>query len=386
MMRRLAAFALVAAFAVLPAAVRAADPVQINVIVPETGPASFLGKEEVQALQVIEATVNKSGGIAGRPVQFVIQDDASNPQTGVQLLNGVLAKKVPVVLGSSLVAVCSAMTPLFKDGPFDYCFSPGIHPPKGSYVFSSSISTTELLQASARYFSARGWKRVAIITSTDATGQDAERTIDAAFSATPGEAIVAREYFNTTDVSVAAQMARIKASNAQALITWSTGTPVATLLRGVAEAGINLPVMTGDGNQTYAQMKAYASFLPKELYFAGPPCLAPNQLPKGPVKAAVDAYQAAFKAAGIKPDIGQSLAWDPALIVIDALKKLGPEATGTQVRDYVNGLKSWAGVSGRYDFSAMPQRGLGLDSAIIERWDPSGETWVGVSKPGGAPL
>ena len=41
--------------------------------------------------------------------------------------------------------------------------------------------------------------------------------------------VVAREHFNLTDISVAAQMANIKSSGAQALIAWSTGTPVATI-------------------------------------------------------------------------------------------------------------------------------------------------------------
>jgi branched-chain amino acid transport system substrate-binding protein len=118
----------------------------------------------------------------------------------------VIAKKVAVILGSSLVSNCSAMMPLVKGGPAMYCLSPGIHPPDGSY---------------------------------------AERAIDAAF----GEkgpyrtSIVAREHFNPTDLSVSAQMTRIKASRAQALVAWSTGTPAATLLRGVVDVGLNLPVI-----------------------------------------------------------------------------------------------------------------------------------------------
>jgi branched-chain amino acid transport system substrate-binding protein len=83
------------------------------------------------------------------------------------------------------------------------------------------------------------------VTGAGAFGQDAERAIDAAF----GEkgpyrtSIVAREHFNPTDLSVSAQMTRIKASRAQALVAWSTGTPAATLLRGVVDVGLNLLVI-----------------------------------------------------------------------------------------------------------------------------------------------
>lgn len=371
---------------IVPLASGAAEPFEINAILPVTGPASFLGKEEAQTLGVIEQSVNKGGGINGRPIKFAIQDDQSNPQLAVQLMNGVIAKKVSVVLGSSLVAVCNAMAPLAKDGPVEYCFSPGVHPAEGGYVFSSSISTADLLVASAKYFSARGWHKIAIITSNDATGQDAERGIDAAFNAASGETIVDREHFNTTDVSVAAQLAHIKSTDAQAVIAWSTGTPIATIFRGMTEAGIDLPIETTNGNGTYAQMKAYAAFLPKQLYFPVIPAMAPDQLQNGPVKRAVTGYLDGFKAIGARPDVGQSLAWDPALLVVDAYKKLGLNATASQIRDYLTALRGWAGVAGLYDFRAIPQRGVGTDNAVMARWDAAKNSWVAVSKLGGDPL
>jgi branched-chain amino acid transport system substrate-binding protein len=378
-----------AALLAAPLAASAAEPFEINAILPVTGAGAFLGKEESEALGVIETLTNKSGGIGGRPIKFVIADDQSNPQVALQLANGVIAKKVAVILGSSLVSNCSAMVPLVKDGPAMYCFSPGIHPPDGSYAFSSNISTDDLILASARYLSARGLKKIAIITSTDATGQDAERAIDAAFGEKSGlgTSIVAREHFNPTDLSVTAQMTRIKASGAQALMAWSTGTPAATLLRGVVDVGLDMPVITSEGNLTYAQMKAYAGFMPKELLFPAPPALALAQLAPGPVRNTVQSYIDAFKAnGGVRPDIGQCLAWDPTMLVIAALKKFGPAATGEQIRSSIAGLKGYVGVNGVYDFHAVPQRGIGVDAVVMVRWDPATEAWIGVSKLGGAPL
>jgi branched-chain amino acid transport system substrate-binding protein len=372
-----------------PLTAPAADPFEINAILPVTGAGAFLGKEESDALAVIEALTNKGGGIDGRPIKFVIQDDQSNPQVAVQLTNGVLAKKVSVILGSSLVSNCSAMMPLVKDGPVMYCFSPGIHPPDGSNAFSSNISTNDLILASARYLSARGLKKVGLITSTDATGQDAERAIDAAFGdkGPYGTSIVAREHFNPTDLSVSAQMSRIKASGAQALLAWSTGTPAATLLRGVADVGLNVPVITSEGNLTYAQMKSYAGFMPKELLFPAPPAAALDQLAAGPVRTAVQSYVDAFKAGGgVRPDIGQCLAWDPTMLVIAALKKAGLGASGEQIRSTIAAFKGYVGVNGIYDFHEVPQRGIGVDAVVMVRWDPAKENWTGVSKLGGAPL
>jgi len=386
--RVLAMGALGALVAAVPLAGVAAEPYEIQAILPLTGSGSFLGKEEAAGLNVIESQVNKAGGIGGRPIKFVVQDSQSSASVAVQLTNGVLAKKVPVIIGSSLVAECSAMEPLAKDGPVIYCFSPGVHPSAGSYMFSSGISTVDLLAASARFFRLKGWKKVAIITSTDATGQDAENTINAAFGAAENasEQIVLREHFNPTDISVAAQMAHVRASGAQALIAWTSGAPLGTLLRGAVEDGIDLPILTSSSNLTYAQMSAYTSFMPKDVYFPGSPGFAPNELPAGPLKQTVARATAAFTAAGLKPDEGHFLAWDATLLVIDALKKYGPGATAAQIRDYIDSTRGWYGVFGEHDYRAVPQRGVGIGSVIMLRWDAGKGTWVGTSKPGGIPL
>jgi branched-chain amino acid transport system substrate-binding protein len=81
-----------------------------------------------------------------------------------------------------------------------------------------------------------------------------------------GIQIVERQHFNTTDVSVSAQIEKIKAAQPQALIAWSTGAPIATVFKGIVQGGLEIPVATTNANQTYAQMEQYKSFLPKELY------------------------------------------------------------------------------------------------------------------------
>jgi branched-chain amino acid transport system substrate-binding protein len=383
-LRRCALLALVAALAASQASAAGADPYEINVILSQTGSAAFLGSEETAALQVLEGVLNKNGGISGRPIKFVIQDDQSNPQIAVQLFNGIQTKKVPLILGSSIVATCSAIAAIAKDGPVIYCFSPGIHPAPG-YLYSSSISTLDLLTASARYFRRRGLKKVAIITTTDATGQEGERTIDAAF-ATPdgaGEAIVAREHMNVTDISIAAQMAHIKASGAQALIAWATGTPLATILRSAQDAGVDLPILTSSGNLSYSELRGFASFAPRELLFPASPGDAPAELPRGSLRNSVASFADAFKAVGTRPDQGHTLSWDPALIAVEALKKLGLNANAGEIKKYLDTFHNWNGINGQYDFRAVPQRGLGPGNVIIVKWNAATDSWSGVSKLGG---
>ena len=366
----------------------AAEPYPVPVILPLSGPAAFLGTGERDALELLEKATNASGGIDGRPLVFGFQDDQSSPQLGVQLAGDVIAKKPAVMIGSSLVAICRAMAPLMQNGPVDYCLSPGIHPDKG-YVFTGSVSTIDLINALVRYFRLRGWTRVAFMVSTDATGQDAENGIRGVLDLpeNKGMQIVDVEHFNTTDLSVAAQIQNVRAAHPQAFIAWSTGTPIGTVFRDIEGAGLDIPIATTGGNMTYAQMKQYTDFLPKQLYIPSsqwvvrdPKLLDPSLV------AAHEAFFRAFDAAGQKPDESADLAWDPGQILVYTLRKLGPKATAAQALDFIEHLTDYAGVDGIFNFEKVPQRGLDVTSAIVTKWDPKAQTWQPVSKPTGIPL
>lgn len=367
----------------------AAANYDINVILPVTGPASFLGSAEKTSIELVEKQVNASGGIHGTDVHFVFHDDQSNPQVTVQLASRILAQHPAVLIGSSIVAMCNAIAPLMTQGPVQYCLSPGIHPKAGSYTFTSSVSTFDLARALIHYYRSKGWTRIAIITSSDATGQDADRGL-AAILADPANKVmkvVAHPHFNPSDVSVAAQMGTIAAAKPQAIIAWSTGAPIATIFKGMAQAGIDVPTGTTDGNMTLAQMHRYASFLPPQLYFPSAQWVAQGgKAVKDPaVRKAQEAFDAAYKAAGKTPDVAAALAWDPAQVIVAGLRALGTKATAAQMRTWLASHKG-AGVDGYYDFAKIPQRGLNAESAIVSRWDAKTGYWVPVSSPGGAPL
>ena len=381
------------ALAQLASPARAAEPApyDIHVIQALTGGGAFLGNAENRALRIVETLVNQSGGIRGRPLRFIYHDDQSIPQVTVQIANELIALHPAVILGSSYVATCNAMAPLMANGPVMYCFAPGIRPSPGGYVFSTNTLTRDLATASIRYFRLKGWTRIAIMTSTDGSGQDAERSLKEVVALPENKdiTIVENAHFNPADVSVSAQIERIKAANPQLLFAWSTGAPIATVFRAIQQAGLEVPVATTDGNMTYAQMTQFAAFLPKELYIHSSPWMVdgnPRIALDPAVVAKQKAFYAAFRGAGIEPDVASVLGWEPAMIVVEALRALGPEASATQLRDYLLHLKGFAGTSGVYDFERTPQRGLSIANAIVTRWDAAAGRWLPVSAPGGEPL
>lgn len=366
----------------------AAPPLQIHAIMSLTGPGAFIGKEEASAFPIVAQTVNKSGGIGGRLVEFVVHDDQSSPQISVQIANDLIASKVPVILGSSLVANCNAIAPLIKTSTVMYCMTPGFHPDKRSYAFSTGVSTTDQFPFWLQYLHRRGLTKIALIASSDANGQDAERGLQAALALPENrdESLVIVEHFSPSDISVNAQIERIKSSGAQVLITYNNGAPFGTILHGMHDAGLDIPVLDSPAVLNYTTMKQLADYIPKELLVFGVPSDAPDVVPPGRMKSTIAAYFDAAKAGGVAPDHTVASVWDPAMIVLSALRKFGPDATAQQIWGYIEGLHGWAGANGEYDFTDGSNRGLSARQGVVVRWDAAKGAFVPMSRLGGVPL
>jgi branched-chain amino acid transport system substrate-binding protein len=384
--------ALLAATLLATPAAHAAEPYTIPVVLALTGYGAFLGKEEQESLQLVEGVVNASGGVHGRDVHFVLQDEQSSAQTAVQLMSQVIATHPTVVMGPNITGDCGAVAPLMKNGPVQYCFAAAFHPPKGSYVFAAGVSTRDQMAALVRYYRLEGWTRIALATTTDATGQDG----DAGFAAVQALAenkdvqLVEHVHFGIADVSAAAQIERMQEAKPQAIIIWCVGAPLGTVLRGLAQSGLDVPVGTTSGNMTLVQMQQFAGFLPKRMFFASPawPAGMSDKVTVPPAVAAKqkDFYDA-YRKAGIQPDEGALLSWDPAIIVTDALRRLPDGATAAQLHEELLQVKAQPGVGGVYDFvDKEPQSGLSIADLLISEWDPVAKNWVPRSQLGGTPL
>jgi branched-chain amino acid transport system substrate-binding protein len=379
----LAALLLVASSA-LPA--RAADPYDVNVLLSLTGPGAFLGQSEAKSLAAIELITNRTGGINGRPVHFVIQDDGSSPQTAVQLTNALIAKGVPIMLGPSYSATCYAVLPIVKSGPVQYCYTPSVHTVAPSFTFSSGVSTKDLALAGLRYFRERGLRKVAVLVTTDATGQDGENVIrqDLALPENASLSLVATEHFTPGDISISAQIARLKASGAQYVIAWVTGTPFGTVLKGAGDGDLGLPILTNAGNLSVVQMTQYAAFAPKDLYFTGFRFLRYKQAGPGPVRDADREFFSALAEVGVtNPDGTNSSNWDATRVAVDALRHSGPNPTAEQLRAYIASLHGFPGINGIMDFRDGQQRGYKDNAGLIVQWDAPSRAFVPVSLPGG---
>ncbi len=106
-----------------------------------------------------------------------------------------------------------------------YCMSPGLIPEPHGYVFASSASLQHIVPALFRYVRTSGHVRVGLLVTTDATGQRSDKLIDYTLHLDENKPLVvaAYEHFSDNDISVAAQIAHIKANNPQFLYVSAAG-------------------------------------------------------------------------------------------------------------------------------------------------------------------
>jgi branched-chain amino acid transport system substrate-binding protein len=371
---------------------KADDTYPIHVIAAMTGRSAFIGQSTQRAVKITEQAINQDGGLWGKKVQFVFHDDTSEARVGVQLINELMSdEKPPFVIVASPSATCAAIAPLVTNGPVLYCLTPSIQPTVGSYVFAAQASTVDYTEGLLRFFRGKGWTRIAVISTTDASGQDFDRGLAAVLAKDEFKTLTVAEHvhYNVGDPTVSAQIERMRAANPHALITWATIGTAAVVFRGLVQAGLDLPTAASTGNAIVPQLKQFADFLPRELYFAAGAWMARNDGAihlDAKVAAEQKDYFALAAANGLAPDVTMDPIWDVPRLLVAQLRKLGPDATAQQLHDRLLSLDDYDGVDGHYDFRAAPQRGLNINDVVIGRWEPAEGTWRAVSELGGDPI
>ncbi len=99
-----------------PRLARAADPVKIGHIDSTTGNFAVLGQSQIKGAQLAAAELNEKGGILGRPVQVLVEDDAGLPATGIDKAGRLLNQNnVDFYTGTTSSAVSLAISKFALD-------------------------------------------------------------------------------------------------------------------------------------------------------------------------------------------------------------------------------------------------------------------------------
>lgn len=351
---------------------KALSPYVLHAMVSATGSAASVGAAEEAALKGAQDYVNSTGGIDGHPLQIAIQDNQSNPVTAVSLASNLIASKVPIIMAGTIGSTIAGVDKLATStGPVIWNLSPVNEGAPHSYVFADSASLPQLILASMEFAREQGWTRIAALTTSDTSGVTGWNSLQSALQqpTLSGIKVVAHETFDPADISVATELAVIKASHPQAVFEWSTGTPTTVFYQDYAQAGMtDIPVITGYGNAEPTILEKFANQLPTNLYFANERFELGYSALTGSAATITKAFYDEMKSHNTSAGADASLAWDPVMIVVAALRHLGVNATATQIRDYIETIQGFQGAAGVYNFSPTNHRGYSQDSVLMTQW------------------
>jgi len=150
-------------------------PVVVGANLPMTGPSARTGLECWRSIQLAVEEINEAGGVLGRPLKVILEDNESRPKSGVDAAHKLVEiDRVPAVIGG----YCSSQA--FPVG--GYLNSVGIPfittatTEKlryiGPYVFNAACTASQQLSLVDFALQDLGAKKIASITQNNPIGQD----------------------------------------------------------------------------------------------------------------------------------------------------------------------------------------------------------------------
>lgn len=349
--------------------------IKIGIFGPLSGPNMAYGFDVVNAAKMYYDKINKEGGIHGRKIEYVVEDDRCNAndlvaavkklveQENVFMLNGgscsaaVVAAKDYVVRNKVPYLMLNASGDGALFPPTDYIF--------GAYSISQYAVGGAMIEFAAKQF---GAKNVAYINHDDAYG--AWNLEGSKKDAEVNGVKLSVESINPGINDVTAPFLKVRAANPDAILLVTYARPAALLIKKAAEMGFNKPIIlsvtgTASLNQLAENVgkDALKNFYTQEVMVDSPG--------GAKLKPIYDMYKAAYPELAAKPDHPQTYmpyGIPPAMSLVKALQDAGPNPTREKVlaalktQDFDSGV-----MAGRMQFG--PEQRAANRSTIFIKYD-----------------
>jgi len=94
---------------------RAAETIKMGVAGAHSGDLASYGLPSVKAAELVVKDVNSRGGLLGRKVELLVEDDVCKPEIAINTATKLISQKVPVVLGHICSGATKATLGLYHD-------------------------------------------------------------------------------------------------------------------------------------------------------------------------------------------------------------------------------------------------------------------------------
>lgn len=332
------------------------ETVKIGVVTELTGEKAASGKYVKAGVQMAVDQWNAKGGIGGKKIELVFEDDTGQTTGAVNAFNKVMSSKpvavigpifsnfilamepyvrqagVPVITGGTNVKITSSGNPWF----FRVRTSDGI------YGKLAAKYATENLKLS----------KVAILHDSDEFGSGGAAIIKKALG-DMGKPPVAVEAYNSGDKDFSAQLLNIKKAGAEIIIAWGHPLEAGLIYNQIAQLGLKIKVL---GSPSFGQPDALK--LAKELANGHMALIDFSPANQDPM---VQDWLKAFKQkSGLDGEFMSSSYYDGTNMLLKAIEKAGTSPEG--IRKALLETQGYKGVTGEYSFES---NGDGLHQVVV---------------------
>lgn len=221
--------------------------IEIGAILPLTGGAGKYGEDAKLGIELATAQQNSMGGISGKPVKIIFEDDQSSPQQAVSGFRKLISvHKVPAVIGGMTSSSALAIAPLAEQNRI-VLLSPSASTPSfsvaGDFIFRNELSDAYGGVAQAELtWNKLGIKKVAILFINNDYGIGVKDAFLKTFTSLGGR-VVDAEVFDADTQDFRTQLIRIKKTSPEALFIVAYKEAI-LILRQVRELGIKTKLLS----------------------------------------------------------------------------------------------------------------------------------------------
>ena len=270
--------------------------VYIAMDAPLTGPTAVVGQGDREAVLALVNFWNRARAFKNRRIQVDILDNASNPSQAVQNVQRFVAdSKYVAILGSGNAGAAIATAPLATAARIPFLAlsppTPLVVPPR-PYVYVALPTARLYAYSMAQYLKTQNIQRIALMGDNGAFGRDGVAQVKALARAY-GFTITDEFIFAPTTTSFAAELAKVKNSNAQALWMWTVTPAGNTIVKEFRQLELSQRLVLTGGNLSSQFLGATCPDVNGALVnsFLG---VVSEQLPRGnPIRARAQIVQRA---------------------------------------------------------------------------------------------
>jgi branched-chain amino acid transport system substrate-binding protein len=357
--------AIVALALLVGAGVQAAEPIRVGAILAVTGPASFLGAPEAKTLEMLRDEVNAKGGINGHMVELFIMDSEGKPEKAVSFAKQLIEeKRVLAILGPSTSGETMAIKKIANDGKtilLSCAAAEVIVNPVAKWVFKTPQKDSDAVQAILNQMKRMKITKIGLLSGNTGFGKAGKAQIEK-LAPENGITIVANEVYDKAATDLTAEVTKVKAAGAEALLNWSIVPAQSIVIKNARQIGFLGPIFQshGFGNIKYVDAAGLAA---EGVIFPAGRLLVADILPaSNPQKSVLVRYKNDYEKR-YKEDVSTfgGHAYDAFMILAKAIEK-AKSTDKEKVRDAIETMRGFIGTGGVFNFSAEDHNGLGIDA------------------------